>query len=143
MNRNRALNGDVVVITIIPPEEIKSNANPDSTKEHDCITFIFNSNQHPYLIKFPFTGALESDGAANNKPRNKKRSPQKNSKVKQSVGTKPPDPILEIEAHNLKVQENQTKNCGFSTKDNVSSELPQEEENIKENIARKKVVNTV
>lgn len=115
LNRNRALNGDVVVITIIPPEEIKSNANPDSTKEHDC--------------------SLESDGAANNKPRNKKRSPQKNSKVKQSVGTKPPDPILEIEAHNLKVQENQTKNCGFSTKDTVSSELPQEEENIKENIA--------
>ena len=67
--------------------------------------------------------------------------------MKQSVGTKPPDPILEIEAHNLKVQENQTKNCGFSTKDTVSSELPQEEGNIKENIASnislQKVVNTV
>nr|CAG4642432.1 EOG090X047D [Evadne anonyx] len=114
LNRNKALNGDVVVVTLLTSDtkEIKSC---DFNKEPDSL--------------------VVTDGTPNRKLRSNKKSPAKHLKVKKLAENKSPGPKLEIKVCDTKVQENQTENHGSASKDTVPSDSLLEEENLKENIA--------
>ena len=132
LNRNKALNGDVVVITFLSADRNELNST-NSTENQKCKTVFF------YLVNavtddwIQPVGPVEMVMSTNHKPKNKKKSPNKILKVKQEISNKSSDQLFETKTR--EVQENHTEICSVVNKNNAVSELPSEEENLKENKA--------
>jgi len=117
LNRNKALNGDIVVITY--NVNTRGAANLELIKEHNSL--------------------VETDGPTNRRSKNYKTSPKKtdkkssNVKIEQQNPTKSSELLLKTEVHDSLVQEIHKKDCSLTSKETVASELQSEEENLKEN----------